>query len=276
MNIKKLFQYIRIVLVCGPVIIYYHFRYMIKFAKHTEKYSLEYRYKIIRKEITFVLSKFHLAYDIKGLDKFINSPTKALLISNHLSFFDPLFIIVNSEKPVSFVVKKETYKMPFAGKIAEALEAFPLDRENIMAQLSEIRKIVDYLKDPSKPNVVIYIEGTRNRHPENTCLDFHPGTLKIAQMAGVPLCVAATYGGFRPLSIHSYLKSYPCFFNLFDKLDVSEVKGAKTTDLAIALKEKVDNNVDKLRKLDNEFILNSKISSKVKELETRVNIRVNS
>lgn len=270
---KKFFQYLRIILICGPVIIYYHFRYMIRFSRHPEKYPIEKRYAIARKEISFVINKFHLDYKFNGLEKFTDRKEKTLLISNHLSFFDPLMIIIQSEKPVTFVAKKEIFKMPFVKRVAKAIDVFPLDRDNIMTQLSAIKEIVSYLKDPNKPSVIIYIEGTRNKNPENPCLDFHAGTLKIAQMANCPILVGATYGGFRALSMKSYLRKYPVFFNVFEEIPVEEFKKWNSNDLAHSLRKKVDNEVDLIRAKDKEYILSMKLKDKVKELETRVDAR---
>lgn len=273
---RKLLQYIKVVLICGPIIIYYHFRYMIRFAKHPEKYPLEQRYKIVRKEVIMVAKHFHSDYIVEGLDKFTESKDKAILISNHLSFFDPFIIIANSEKPVAFVAKKEVFSYPFAGKVAKALDVFSLNRENLMSQFSEIKKIVSFLKDPTKPSVIIYIEGTRNRHPENPCLEFHPGTLKIAQMAESNLMISATYGSFRILDKKSYLKKYPCFFKIFETIDSSALKALNTITLAEELKEKTNAEVDEFRRKDLAYIKDMKISEKRKALEAKVDIRVKS
>ena len=269
----KLLQYIKIVLIAGPVILYYHFFYMIRYSRHPEKYPLEKRYKVARKEISFVINRFHLDYHMSRLEEFTNSKEKCLLVSNHLSFFDPLMIIINSEKPVTFVAKKEVFKMPFVRQVAKAIEVFPLDGDNIMSQLGEIKKVVSYLKDPSKPSVIIYIEGTRNKNPENPCLDFHAGTLKIAQMANVPIMVSATYGGFRALSMSSYLRKYPVYFSLIETLSSEESRKMNTNDLAGELRKKVNAEVDHLRYLDKIYIESMKISDKKKELETRVDAR---
>ena len=270
---RKFFQYLKIILIVAPVILYYHFVYMIRFSRHPEKYPLSKRYAIARKEISFVIGKFHLDYHLEGLEKFTESKEKCLLISNHLSFFDPLMIIIKSEKPVTFVAKKEVFKMPFVKRVAKALEVFPLDRDNIMSQLSEIKKVVSYLKDPEKPSVIIYIEGTRNRFPENPCLQFHAGTLKIAQMAGCPLMVSATYGSFRALSMKSCLKKYPVYFGITSVLPIEEVKKVNTNELADSLKKEIDAKVDEFRAIDIKYFDNMKISDKTRELETRVDAR---
>ena len=215
-------------------------------------------------------------YTLENLEQFTNSKEKSLVISNHLSFLDPLMIIIKSEKPVTFIAKKEVFKMPFVGRVAKAIEVFPLDRDNIMSQLSEIKKVVSYLKDPEKPSVIVYIEGTRNRNPENPCLDFHAGTLKIAQMAGCPINVAATYGSFRALSKKSCLKKYPVYFSILETIPADEFKKTNTNDLAGQLRKKVDAKVDELRALDKKYIESMKISDKKKKLETRFDVRANS
>lgn len=271
----KILQYIKIVLIAGPVILYDHFRYNRRFAKHPEKYPLEYRYAQIRKEITFVLKLFGVDYNKKNFDLYESYKGKSLIISNHLSLADPMCLIAKSERPLTFMVKKEVLKMPFAGVVAKALDVFPIDRANLMSQLSVIKEVVGYLKDPSKPSVVVYIEGTRNKEPQNPCLEFHPGTLKIAQMAGVPLISYATYGTFRVLSKKSYLHKYPVYLSFLKKYEVEELKKIPTPELASILKNEVDTEVDILRAEDKDAISKMKISSKRKELETRVDARVN-
>lgn len=272
---KKL-QYLKVALICGIPILYYHFRYMIRFAKNPQKYPFEYRYRIVRKEIRFVLKHFGVKYNLKDIESFTKRDEKCLIISNHLSDTDPLVFIAASEKPVTFVSKKETFDFPFVGKIAKALEAFSLDRQNVMNQLSEIKKIVSYLKDENKPSVIAYIEGTRNKRPETGCLEFHPGTLKIAQMANVSLLVMSTFGTFRVLDGKSISRPYPVSISFVDYINKDELKGQNTTQLAENLKLKIENEVDKLRIYDKSEIENAHISKKRKLLETRVDTRVNS
>ena len=246
---------------------------MLRFSKHPEKYPLEFRYKIARQELTTIFKQFHVDYFFKNFDKFTKNKEKSLLISNHLSFLDPIMIIVQSEKPVTFVAKKEIFKMPFVKHVAKAIEVFPLDRENIMTQVTAIKSIVSYLRDPNKPSVIIYIEGQRNFNPETPCLDFHAGTLKIASRANCPIMVGATYGGFRVLNKNCWLKRYPVYFSIFDEINMDEFKKYTTNDLAEILRKKVDNEVDLIRAEDKKYILNQKVSKKVKELETRVDAR---
>ena len=272
----KILQYIKVVLICGLPVIFYHIFYMCRYARHPEKYSIEKRYKVVRKEIRFVFKHFHVDYKLENFEMYTKLDEKCLIISNHLSDFDPLALIAASEKPLTFVCKKEVMKMPFVGKIAKALDCFPLDRQNLMNQISQIKNIVSYLKDKEKPSVLIFIEGTRNKDPGTPCLEFHPGTLKIAQMAGVPILVGGTFGSFRILDKKSHIKHYPLFFKLFKKLSVDEAKSYNTTELAPILEKETNEVINLLRANDKDYIYNLKMSDKKKELETRFDISVNS
>ena len=272
----KILQYIKVILICGFPIIFYHIFYMCRYARHPEKYPFEKRYKVARKEIRFVFKHFHVDYKLENYEMFTNLDEKCLIISNHYSLFDPLALIAASEKPLTFVCKKEVLKMPFAGKIAKALDCFPIDRSNLMSQFSTIKNVVNYLKDKNKPSVLIFIEGTRNKDPGTPCLEFHPGTLKISQMAGVPLLVGATFGSFRILDKKCHIKKYPYFFKLFRKLSVEEAKSYNTTELAPVLQKETDDAVNLLRIMDKDYIYNLKISDKKKKLETRFDVSVNS
>lgn len=272
----KILQYIKVVLICGLPIVFYHLFYMIRYAKHPEKYPFEKRYRVARKEIRMVFKHFHVDYKLENYEMFTKLDKKCLIISNHYSLFDPLALIAASDKPLTFVCKKEVFKMPFVGKVAKAIDCFALDRENLMNQFSQIRNIVSYLKDESKPSVLVFIEGTRNKDPGTPCLDFHPGTLKIAQMANVPLLCGATFGSFRILDKKSHIKKYPYFFNLFKKLEVEEAKSYNTTELAPILQKETDANINLLRNKDKDYINSLKMSDKKRKLETRFDISVNS
>ena len=203
---RKYLSYIRIVLTVGIRLIYANLRYFRKFAKHPEKYPFEYRYNITRKIVLYVLKKFHVDYHQTGYENYTNLHRKCLIVSNHHSDADPLVMVALHEKPITFISKKEAFEFPIVGNALKGLEVFSLYRENVMNHINKIKQIVAHLKDETKPDLVVYIEGTRNRQPEDGCLPFHAGTLKITKMAGVPVVPMSIYVTSRVLTKKSYLK----------------------------------------------------------------------
>lgn len=271
--IKKLLSYIRLILTAGVAVVFYYLIYFAKFNRHPDKYSMEYRYKKVRKLVLYVLKCFRVDYVVSGYDKFLDLQGKCLIVSNHQSDADPLVMIAKHEKPITFIAKKEAFSFPFIGAALKCLEGFSLDRENLMNQISQIRDIVAHLKDESKPNIVVYIEGTRNKHPEDACLPFHAGTLKIAKMAGVKVVPIEIYSTFRILSKKHYLKHYPVFLNYDDPIDYSKYEKFESNEEANLLRETFDKKIDALRKLDLDYIYNLKMSDKHKALETMIDIK---
>lgn len=270
---RKLISYIRIAFTAGVCLIYYNLRYLRKFARHPEKYSYEFRYATIRRMVLYVLKHFHVDYKISGFENYTNLNTKCLIVSNHHSDADPLVMIANHEKPITFISKKEAFDFPIVGNALRALEGFSLDRENLMNQISQIRDIVAHLKDESKPNLVVYIEGTRNKHPEDGCLPFHAGTLKISKMAGVPVVPLTVYGTSRILSGKSYLRKYPTFLHYWQPINYGELENFDTNLEAANLRKAFDNDIDLIRKEDLDYVYSQRLTKRRKALETMIDIK---
>ena len=270
---RKYLSYIRIGLTAGLALLYWNLKYFRKFSKHPEKYSFEYRYEKTRKVVLYVLRRFHVDYKVMGFDNYQKLGKKCLIVSNHHSDADPLIMVALHEKPITFISKKEAFDFPIVGNALRGLEAFSLDRENVMNQINQIKQIVAHLKDETKPDLVVYIEGTRNRTPEDGCLPFHAGTLKITKMAGVPVLPLSLYGTSRILTKNSYLKKYPVFINYMKPIEYYNYENFDTNDEAAKLRHQIDDDLDKSRQLDLDYIYNQKISRKRKALETIIDIK---
>lgn len=275
-KLKKILQYIIIVSRGVPPIIYYTIRYTNRFAKHPEKWPLEYRYKIVRKYITKVVKACFTKINLFDFENFANFEGQALFICNHLSDADPLLLIALSEKPLCFVAKKEILDFPFVGKVMRSIDCYPLDRQNLMNQVNTIKKVVRHLQNPNSSRLIIFPEGTRNRHPQNPCLEYKAGTIKIASMANVPIVNISLFGSSRLFTIKSFLHHYPIFFHFSKPLSVEETKGLNSAQLADKLKKETDAKVNEFRELDKNFVYNSHVSKKQKALETIIDMRTNS
>lgn len=270
---RKLLSYIRLGLTAGIAIIYYNLFYFRKFARHPEKYPYEVRYQTIRKLVRYVLKCFRVDYHVDGLEKFSDLQGKHMIIGNHHSDADPLIIFALSETPLTVISKKEAFSYPIIGNILKGIGAFSLDRENIMNQIGQIRDIVAHLKDPNKPNILVYVEGTRNKHPEDACLPFHAGTLKISKMAGVDIIPIASLGTSRILTRKSYLKKYPVFIKAFGPIDYTKYEKFDSNEEAANLRKQFDKEIDQLRTLDYKELSKQKMSNKRRLLETKLDVK---
>lgn len=247
---RKLLSYVRLGFTAGIKIIFYDLFYFRKYAKHPEKYPYEERYARLRKLTLSVLKSYHVKYIVEGEENIKNIDGKVLFVSNHLSEADPLVYIALSEKPISFVAKKESLDMPFIGTIIKVLDGIPIDRHNLMNQLSEIKKIVNFIKSNPGPNVMIFPEGTRNKNPETQCLEFKGGSIKMGYMAKVPIVPISLYGSQRILSAKHYLKQYPVFVKIHKPITKEEYAEINSIDLADSIAKQINADVDEFRKRD--------------------------
>ena len=108
-----------------------------------------------------------------------------ILVSNHRSGYDPLFIAVGSRRQVHFMAKEELMKIPVVGWIIRKAECFGVSRGS--GDTSAVDTAVDYLK---KGEVVgIFPEGTRAK--PGTILRPKSGVSHIAKMSGAGILPCA-------------------------------------------------------------------------------------
>lgn len=118
-----------------------------------------------------------------------NIPTKGgfILVSNHRSGYDPLFIAIGTKLQVHYMAKEELMKAPVVGWILKKAQCFGVSRGS--GDTGAVDTAVDYLK---KGEVVgIFPEGTRASVGKT--LRPKSGVSHIAKLSGasiLPCCVS--------------------------------------------------------------------------------------
>ena len=257
-------KYLRLLFLVGFRLLATFIFYINRYARHPGKYPFEVRYNRIRKLVLKIWKAFRIDYHVTGFDKYVNYDKKCVIISNHLSDSDPLIYIALSEKPITFVAKKEAFTYPFVGTCLRALEALPLDRENLRNQVDTLQRAIDIAKN-GIPNVIIFAEGTRNRHPGTKTLEFKAGSSKVPLRADVVCFPGALYGTFRIFSSKINLKSYPVFVDILEMITPEEIAMMNTVKTAEKMRSLVDLAIEKNKPIDYEIISKMKLSKKKKE-----------
>ena len=116
-----------------------------------------------------------------------------LFVGNHRSYFDIISTYSLLKEPVGFVAKSEMKKIPLLRGWMERIGCLFLDRRDAKEGLKTILRAIEQVKEGT--SVFIYPEGTRNRAQEPLeLMEFHDGSLKIAQKAGCLVVPVAIYG----------------------------------------------------------------------------------
>ena len=161
-------------------------------------------------------------------EELLPADTRYLFVSNHRSNMDPIIIMDRlSAQQIAFVSKPENLKIPMIGPFIRQCCFLPIDRENARNAVATINAAADYLKN-DVVSIGIYPEGTRSKSVRMG--EFHAGSFKIAQKAGVPL-VVATVSGTEKVS-KRVLKGTQVYVDIIAVIPPEEVCAEKTVELA--------------------------------------------
>ncbi len=140
--------------------------------------------RIIVKPIVWLLYRVKL----EGREN-LHYSGKMMLISNHTSMMDTVIIGCIDKHQVHFMAKKELFENKLAAMLFKGLGTFPVDRgKGDIAAVSAAGKVLQ-----EEQTLVIFPEGTRNKHKEWRLAEFQNGAALIAlhnDAPVIPICFA--------------------------------------------------------------------------------------
>jgi len=109
--------------------------------------------------LTFLRITFYPSFRIKSEGK-ENVPRKGpvIMLSNHQSFFDPMFNQLPIRRHIHFVARSTLYSAKFFGTLLASVKTIPIRRGE--ADIAAMKKIISVLKEGKM--TCLYPEGTRS------------------------------------------------------------------------------------------------------------------
>ena len=127
---------------------------------------------------------FFLIYRIKLIGKEnLGQQGKMILIANHVSGKDPIFMHLIVKQKIYYMSKKELFKNPFVSWLVTWLGAVPVDRGK--GDLGAIKTALQVLDDGK--TMGIFPEGKRNLTGNGVIAPFQHGAAMIALRSGAPV-----------------------------------------------------------------------------------------
>jgi len=144
---------------------------------------------IMTKILANFILKVFFGFRVEGKN---NIPKKApyIVVSNHVSYLDPVVIGCSFPHKVSFMAKSELFKNFLGNWFLRSLGVFPIKREAV--DISSIKQSIQILNDGKV--LGIFPEGTRSR--DGKFKGINKGVIGISVKAKVPIvpvCVEGTY-----------------------------------------------------------------------------------
>ena len=126
----------------------------------------------------------------KGQDLLPAEP--CVIVSNHLSNFDPIVLLSMARKrKIVYISKESNFRLPLAGAYIRGAGFLPIDRENALRAMRTLGEAGEKMKAYGV-DVGIYPEGTRSK--TGKLLRFKKGAFVLAQRSEAPIVVTVTRG----------------------------------------------------------------------------------
>ncbi len=198
---------------------------------------------LLMHELMFFLMRYsRIKMKVTGLKKVPKG--RVMVICNHKSNFDPMPLMYYI-KPASMaaVTKPENIKVPIYGKYMHNMGFIRMPKDNNVDSVKAIIKASNYIKNDIS-SVLIFPEGKRNF--EDTTLDFHPGSFKIATRTKCPIVITSIRNPDK-VRFNWPLKRTIVNLDVLDVLYYDDYKDLNTVDLAEKCRNMIVNKLDEYR-----------------------------
>ena len=107
-----------------------------------------------------------------------------ILACNHLHSFDPLTVLAKDMKVFHLLAKSDLKLDKKYSKLFTAVGSIFVDNDDAKSRNNAKEELIKVVLNGG--NIMMFPEGTRNRTDERL-LDFHIGTVNVAQITGAPI-----------------------------------------------------------------------------------------
>jgi 1-acyl-sn-glycerol-3-phosphate acyltransferase len=156
--------------------------------------------------------------NIEGRER-VDASKGCVYVANHKSFADSVALFYALPGDLTFLAKKEIYKIPLVSFALRTMDIIEVDRSDPEAAVQSIERAVRYLQKGKC--VILFPEGTRNRG--EGLLPFKKGAFVLAIKAQVPIVPVILYGAEKAIAPDTIFL-YPATINIHI-LDPIETKG---------------------------------------------------
>jgi 1-acyl-sn-glycerol-3-phosphate acyltransferase len=154
----------------------------------------------------------------EGREK-VDAAKGCVYVANHKSFVDAVALFYALPGNLTFLAKKELYKIPLVSFALRTMDIIEVDRSNSEAAAESIERAVNYLRNGKC--VILFPEGTRNRG--EGLLPFKKGAFVLAIKAQVPIVPVVIIGAEKVIAPDTIFL-YPATLHI-TILDPIETKG---------------------------------------------------
>ena len=192
--------------------------------------------------LALILHVLRVRVHVTGMEK-VPKNERFLFTCNHRADFDPMVgMVYLRDYDVSYISKKENFKIFIGGRLMHAAGILSIDRENDRSAVRTIVQAIKYLKEDDR-SIAIYPEGYCRREKSTRLQPFRDGSLKIAQKANVPVVVSTIVGTDEVFHNFLHLRHTDVYFDILTLIPPADYAGENTHELGDAIWHIMDENL---------------------------------
>ena len=194
---------------------------------------------------TILLKVAGIRVDVKGAEH-IQRGRPQIFIVNHQSWFDSFVLCAILKVPVTFISKKEMFRVPVYNCLMKHLHFISVDRNHprgILKQLSDISALFH-----SEISLIIYPEGSRSKSGEVGV--FRRGGLFFASSANVPVVPITLIGTRDIMPYGQYWIKYGRRVKVIisEPIDIGKASKKRQLELTEEIRQQIIKNLEENKK----------------------------
>lgn len=247
---SKILRFLKLVFIMVPILIVDYFLRILPYSLHIDKVPLKKRFFKVQKLCRRCMKAFGVISFTHDVEEFYakRSDDNYLIVCNHLSLLDPLFMVSIAQRPVSFVAKKELRHVPFVARIIKIIDGEFLDRSDLKQELKVFSRVQKRLAGREKIDTLIFPEGTRNKDHDKEIDFYHHGTFRPAYKEKLPIAVFVLSGTWRMFSVEQRGLLSPVDVAYVGTLNKDDYASKTTSDIAEVVHTRSNEVYDTLKK----------------------------
>lgn len=170
------------------------------YAKHPEKYSVEFRYEYDKHVIRLMNNRGRIRTDAYGMEH-LPEEGGYVMFANHQGKYDALGIMLSHEKPCSVVMDEARSYMPLVKQFIDLVDGKRMKLNDLRQAAGIISEVVREVKKGRK--FIIFPSGGYKHRNGNFVDPFKAGSFKSAMKAKAPIVPVALVDSWKVFDLWS-------------------------------------------------------------------------
>ena len=189
--------------------------------------------RMIYLTMDWLLRLFRVRITVRGEDILPDEPI--VLVSNHLSDFDPMAVLAVLRRDIIYISKESNFKIPIVGRFIRRTGFLAIDREHPMKAMRTLKRAAEMLQT-DRVDVGIYPEGTRSKTGE--LLEFKTGAFFLAKKSKAPIVIMTTKGTEK-ISKNVFWRRTQVELDFLEVMDAETVETLSMDEISAYVRSKI-------------------------------------